>query len=203
VSRHLVDGRWLPDAVSGHLALELCNTRAGWGSANPSEYLVDYPALALWARETGLTDVAQCADALATATREPAAAGAVLGRALRLREALYQVLTERDPNALAEVHGFVRAALAGSSYRLTDGRVMLVARAGLSASLDQAALAAHGLLTKHGPHAVGCCPGAGCGWLFLDPTRRRRWCIMAVCGNRAKARRHAERQRASASVAAS
>src|SRR5690606_23867005 len=31
-----------------------------------------------------------------------------------------------------------------------------------------------------------------CSWLFLDTSRggRRRWCSMATCGNRAKARRH-------------
>lgn len=30
-----------------------------------------------------------------------------------------------------------------------------------------------------------------CGWLFLDSTRNasRRWCDMAACGNRAKAKR--------------
>ena len=39
------------------------------------------------------------------------------------------------------------------------------------------------------------CPGAGCGWLFLDEGRGRRWCVMAICGNREKARRHAARQR--------
>jgi predicted RNA-binding Zn ribbon-like protein len=32
--------------------------------------------------------------------------------------------------------------------------------------------------------------------VFLDPSHRRRWCIMAVCGNRAKARRYADRRRA-------
>ena len=37
----------------------------------------------------------------------------------------------------------------------------------------------------------------GCGWVFLDETknRRRRWCSMKDCGNRAKARRHYARQR--------
>jgi predicted RNA-binding Zn ribbon-like protein len=32
----------------------------------------------------------------------------------------------------------------------------------------------------------------GCGWLFFDGTRNksRRWCTMAICGNRAKAKRH-------------
>ncbi|MGB7537109.1 MAG: CGNR zinc finger domain-containing protein [Anaerolineales bacterium] len=37
----------------------------------------------------------------------------------------------------------------------------------------------------------------GCGWLFFDGTRNRsrRWCTMAVCGNRAKAKRHYTRTR--------
>lgn len=32
----------------------------------------------------------------------------------------------------------------------------------------------------------------GCGWLFIDRTRNRnkRWCITAMCGSRAKARRY-------------
>jgi predicted RNA-binding Zn ribbon-like protein len=35
------------------------------------------------------------------------------------------------------------------------------------------------------------CAGPGCGWFFFDLTRNhtRRWCNMARCGNRAKARR--------------
>jgi predicted RNA-binding Zn ribbon-like protein len=44
------------------------------------------------------------------------------------------------------------------------------------------------------------CAGAEaeeCSWLFLDETRSgtRRWCSMADCGNRAKARRHYARRR--------
>jgi len=44
---------------------------------------------------------------------------------------------------------------------------------------------------------MGVRTGAGCGWLFLDSSRNhtRRGCDMRVCGNRAKARRHYERQR--------
>ena len=36
-----------------------------------------------------------------------------------------------------------------------------------------------------------------CAWLFIDETRNRsrRWCSMASCGNRAKARRHYHRTR--------
>jgi predicted RNA-binding Zn ribbon-like protein len=46
-------------------------------------------------------------------------------------------------------------------------------------------------LLRHGPlERVGECPS--CGWLFLDTSRngRRRWCSMAMCGNRVKSARH-------------
>jgi predicted RNA-binding Zn ribbon-like protein len=42
---------------------------------------------------------------------------------------------------------------------------------------------------------VKSCEGAGCTLVFLDKTRRhtRRWCSMAVCGNRAKQSAHRTR----------
>jgi predicted RNA-binding Zn ribbon-like protein len=53
------------------------------------------------------------------------------------------------------------------------------------------------LLTSPELSRLRLCEGAGCGWLFLDlsPNRSRRWCAMASCGNRAKARRHYARRR--------
>jgi predicted RNA-binding Zn ribbon-like protein len=41
------------------------------------------------------------------------------------------------------------------------------------------------------------CANDTCQWLFFDESRpgNRRWCDMATCGNRAKARRHRERQK--------
>jgi predicted RNA-binding Zn ribbon-like protein len=41
------------------------------------------------------------------------------------------------------------------------------------------------------------CEAVGCGRLYLDTTKNgsRRWCDMATCGNRAKARRHQARRR--------
>ena len=40
---------------------------------------------------------------------------------------------------------------------------------------------------------IGVCPGHDCGWLFVNTSGRRRWCQMAVCGNRAKQAAHARR----------
>jgi predicted RNA-binding Zn ribbon-like protein len=44
---------------------------------------------------------------------------------------------------------------------------------------------------------VRICANDTCRWIFFDESRsgRRRWCDMATCGNRAKARRHRERQK--------
>jgi predicted RNA-binding Zn ribbon-like protein len=66
---------------------------------------------------------------------------------------------------------------------------------GLRLPLLALAWQAHRLLDSDGVAGVGAdrvraCPGAGCGWLFLDPRGQRRWCVMSLCGNRAKARRH-------------
>jgi predicted RNA-binding Zn ribbon-like protein len=41
------------------------------------------------------------------------------------------------------------------------------------------------------------CPGDHCGWVFYDYSRNNssRWCSMAVCGGRTKAKTHYRRQR--------
>ena len=46
------------------------------------------------------------------------------------------------------------------------------------------------------------CGSEACEWLFYDKSRtgHRRWCSMADCGNRAKARRHYDRKRAVATT---
>jgi predicted RNA-binding Zn ribbon-like protein len=50
---------------------------------------------------------------------------------------------------------------------------------------------------------VRICDNDTCRWLFYDESRsgRRRWCSMATCGNRAKARRHRERVKAEGATA--
>ncbi len=45
------------------------------------------------------------------------------------------------------------------------------------------------------PERLRACADQACRWVFYDDSRtgRRRWCDMAVCGNRAKAARHRAR----------
>ncbi len=53
------------------------------------------------------------------------------------------------------------------------------------------------LLTSGPLNLVRLCADDSCGWLFVDLSngRRRRWCRMADCGNRNKARTFYDRQR--------
>ncbi len=58
------------------------------------------------------------------------------------------------------------------------------------------AAAAADLIYNHDFRLIRSCEGSGCVLLFLDTTkaRARRWCSMAVCGNRAKAAAHRARK---------
>jgi predicted RNA-binding Zn ribbon-like protein len=41
------------------------------------------------------------------------------------------------------------------------------------------------------------CASSDCGWLFVDVSRRRRWCLMRGCGNWAEAARYYQRHKSS------
>jgi predicted RNA-binding Zn ribbon-like protein len=194
----VVDGLVLPVSLAGHPALDFCNTRAGWGSPAPKEYLTGHPHLTVWAGANGLLPAPAVAGLRRAAAAAPAAAAAVLDRALRLRSALYAILTGTGgPADWTAVNEEVRRA--GSVAVLAPGvpegsaASWTVPAGGLDSPLLAVAWAAAGLLASRPADVVGACPGAGCGWLFADSRHRRRWCSMALCGNRSKVRRHAER----------
>jgi predicted RNA-binding Zn ribbon-like protein len=57
------------------------------------------------------------------------------------------------------------------------------------------------VITEGSVERLRICANDECRWAFYDTSRtaRRRWCDMTTCGNRAKARRHRERLRETAS----
>jgi predicted RNA-binding Zn ribbon-like protein len=202
VARYVVDGLTLPIAIGNHPAVDLCNTETDWTRATPHEYLVSYPHFVVWSREVGLLDAGTAARSLAASSRQRGGVDAILARALDFRGALHRVLVGSaaqadwrtiDGELAANVPALhLRPATASDHAPL--GAWSLSADA-VDAPLAAVVWAAAGLLTTARPGDVRACPGAACGWLFLDPAGRRRWCSMAWCGNRAKVRRHAERQR--------
>lgn len=197
MTNHLVEGRPLPDHVAGHLALELCNTKALWGLPTEREYLTDFTAVALWAREHEVLTPAETRAARDGQLNDRDRA-TTLRRLRELRAALFSAVTTQgstQEQALETIHGFVVGAVSRSSYLPAGGALALTAPFGATAVVDRLALATHDLLERYGPDAVGLCASEACGWVFLNPSHRRRWCSMAICGNRAKVRRFAERRR--------
>jgi predicted RNA-binding Zn ribbon-like protein len=192
-----VDGVVLPVDVAGEPALDFCNTRAGWNSPQPREYLVSYDHFVLWAREASLVDPGTANRLLKRAARDSEESHRVLERAVALRDSLYAACTGDDA-AWDEVGKSARAGASAavlSPERPPGDRWRVPESAGLELPLLELGRAAGNFLSATDIGAVRACPGHDCGWLFLDPRGRRRWCTMAVCGNRAKARRHAARTR--------
>jgi predicted RNA-binding Zn ribbon-like protein len=125
-----------------------------------------------------------------------------------LREALYACALHRGTPADWQLVS-AEAARARTLGRLVPGEGeepagwRLPSGVGPAASaLAAVAAAAEDLLTASLAAFVAACPGEGCGWLFADRRRKRRWCSMAACGNRAKARRFAERRQANGAALA-
>ena len=177
----VVDGLTIPFRLAGDPALDFCNTRAGWGTDAPKEYLRTPAHLDAWARAAGLVG------------RRAGADDTVLDRALAFRESLYAMLTEQQATAWPGVAAEIERARAAARFELASGRPTWRLPHSPEEPLLAVAAAAERLLVSGS--SVGRCPGRGCGWLFLVRGGRRRWCSMAVCGNRAKARRHALRGR--------
>jgi predicted RNA-binding Zn ribbon-like protein len=182
-------GLLLPERLAGEPALELCNTFAGWGEAGGREYLETYAHLVVWAREQGLVDAGA-----ATRLRDAQGGERVLERARALRAAFYAVATGAAADAdRAVVAQEAERSAAAASLAWLDGAAVWALPETPELPLLATARAVADFLVR--PVRVGRCPGHGCGWLFADAGGRRRWCSMAVCGNRAKQRRHAERAR--------
>jgi predicted RNA-binding Zn ribbon-like protein len=191
------------------LCLDFTNTLNWHASPRPVEELPTFADLVSWAQRVGLLSEADAQRLRRLAARHPALARAVLARAHALREAIYCLLSDMAhgrPAPSADLD-LVNAELAGA---MAHARLAPASGGfGLHLSIEPLALdrmlwpvaysAASLLATPDLLARVGeCADDRGCGWLYLDmiKNRSRRWCDMKDCGNRAKARRHYERQRA-------
>jgi predicted RNA-binding Zn ribbon-like protein len=210
------------DQASFSLALDFANTADWHAGDDPEERLISYEAAIAWAQEHSVLDDAQRDGLVARAVRHPKEAREALARIVRLREAVYRIFSavareeypeEADLRLLhaelgeALVHlrlvGSTAAAGAADSAAAPAGGPRFEwAWAGMEDDLVSllwpVARSAASLLTSSRLDRVRECAGHPCGWLFLDQSKNasRRWCDMADCGNRAKARRYRERKKA-------
>lgn len=194
----------------GHPALDFVNT-LDWrdrpvAEGGPEEMLVSYEALLTCWRRLGVVSAATATKLDGEAARHPARAAAALGEALELREAMHRLaraVQQGKATRSADLDVLNRYLL-----RYPEGRVIAASggRLGwkahgdgleLGSPLGAVARLGADLLVTAEPASIRRCAGPGCGWLFHDtsPNKRRRWCSMEGCGNRAKARRHYQRHK--------
>jgi predicted RNA-binding Zn ribbon-like protein len=156
------------------------------------EHLGSPAALAGWLRDHGLLDPGQSAQA------------DDVERALAVREALREVLLRHGGHAGdVESPGTVldeaarRAGLRVGFTPEADARV-LVQAAGVDGALGRVLAVAHAAQADGTWERLKACADPTCRWAFYDRTRNHsgRWCDMADCGNRAKARAFRERHAA-------
>ena len=189
--------------VGGRLALDFANVPSFPGI--PSDQL-SWEELILFLQATKVVSPERGVSLLALSGTDPDAAEGLLTASLRLRNALRKAFLAlvRKENVEPEWIKPINQIL-----RITEGHDELVPagdawrmefqprEGGLDWLLAAIARSAAEII-EQGPGArLRMCANSNCGLFFSDNsrTRQRRWCSMAVCGNRHKvasfARRHA------------
>ncbi len=205
--------------VGGELAFDLTNTSSGRGGPKWLEHLQTAAHVVDWARHAKILTTRDTSALHRRLAADRRLAVALLERMLALRELIHAIgvaiaagtsarpgkvdagfpkkdvrqrsTIRADMDALVHVHAqcLSRARLVANGG--TFVWVWSPADSPIEAILGPVALSALSVLTGADLSRVKRCPGDHCGWLFFDATKnkRRRWCEMEVCGNRAKQKR--------------
>ena len=192
------NGNYRYQFVAGNLALDFVNTvafRADPGKKR--DHLQQAEDVHRWASQAQLPDRA--------AINSGRVGTAALRRIRAVREQLFAVfhaIANDDPipaDTLARVGNELNDCCARRCLSIDGAEVRWTWQPGARYSdylLYPVLTEATDLLTSVSRGLVRQCGDAGCGWLFLDRSnaRTRRWCSMADCGNRNKARKYYRRE---------
>jgi predicted RNA-binding Zn ribbon-like protein len=188
--------------LGGRLAVDFANAPSYPGTAFRElswEELVSFLEVShIVSRERGVS-------LMALPQTDPRTAHALISRARRLRDALREAFgaTVRNERVAA---GWVEPI--NEVLRITEGhdelvqgsdgwKLEFVAReGGLDWLLAAVARSAAEIITEGQEARIRVCANPGCGLFFCDTSRthRRRWCSMAICGNRHKVASFARRR---------
>jgi predicted RNA-binding Zn ribbon-like protein len=194
-------------AANPDLALSFVNTRYWRGSPQPTEELATPAQWLDWCIRS--TDLPR--EAVAPITdrwgQDPAAAEAAFDEAIALRETIHRAFTAiaEEAEPAADDLGALNVALARAPARTRlesgEGRhgwSLGALAPGATSLLAPVLWSAGDILAGPARKRLRCCSNEQCRWVFVDDSRggTRRWCSMSACGNRAKARRHYRRHKA-------
>jgi len=191
----------LISALRQDLCLAYANTRFWRGREAPTETLHTLGDLLGWLEATAGMNARALRQLAAWSCDEPVAAPRLLAAAAALREALYRIFSALATDRRMPQQDFaaLRHALAAAPARSrlassASGYVWELEspRPSVPHLLAPVLWSAGDLITGGARRRVRRCANDTCLWLFLDESKNatRRWCDMASCGNRAKARRH-------------
>jgi predicted RNA-binding Zn ribbon-like protein len=184
--------------VGGRLAVDFANTANSAGALSWAE-------LILFLERARVISPERANRLLTFPESDPQAADALVYKAEKLRSAIRDLfgalIQKRAPGASAvEIINQILRITEGHDELVADRgslRMVFVAReSGPEWLLAAIARSAAEIVSEGANGRLRVCANSACGLLFYDSsrTRRRRWCSMAVCGNRHKvaafARRH-------------
>ena len=200
------EGGEIFEVGSEPLCLEFVNTVNDRRGKSSYEWFSNYTNLAAWAHLAGLLSEEQARTLLREAEMAPAAAEAILRRALDLRDAIYRLVSAHaagrpmDSADVALINREIPSAY--QHLQLAPANEYLAWHwpenaDDLDSFLWPVVRSAAELLTSPDLERTGECHNPTCGWLYLDTSKNhsRRWCDMASCGNTAKARSFYQRKR--------
>lgn len=122
--------------------------------------------------------------------------GSALARLVAVREALWLGVSSRDFEALAGEAGSLSVRLQAAS----GGVALVPAQLGIDAVVGRLVLTVSGAAATGTLSRLRSCHH--CQWVFYDTSKNRsgRWCSMAACGGREKARAYRTRRTAATSA---
>jgi predicted RNA-binding Zn ribbon-like protein len=181
--------------IGGLACIDFCNTVDHLHSPPAYDVLTGYESVLEWGKAAGIISKAERSQA---ASKRRPLADLLAVRALVFK-LLWPISCGKDP-ARSDLDAFnarwqkvsseLRITAAEDRYLLVDSSDDPLKRIQTAVVRSLADFLISGRLER--VHRCG-----GCGWIFYDTSRNglRRWCVMKICGNRTKARRHYQRIR--------
>lgn len=194
--------------VGERLCMDFINT-ISWRESDEKrrDWFTSYAKLVDWCIHAEILTEHQATDLLLKAEEKPTEARDVLKRTIEMREVMYRIFKsiskETSPHpqdlerfnecvnifyqTLHVIHEKDHYAL---KFKHNENSMDIMLPPILQSAIDL-------LVSKSDLERVKQCEGDPCGWLFFDTSRNRsrRWCSMADCGNRAKARRFYQKEK--------
>lgn len=172
------------DSVGGHLALDLLNTVSIVGGQEVDAFQNDGDVLS-WLVENKLVD-----NALSNMYKHDE----ILITARNLREMIRSLISARKDEKslqLVEINSFLKQVSSYLQLQETNGKLEVITHREIKSVnqlLAPVAEAAVNILTQENFDLIRKCESTECVLWFYDRTKghKRRWCSMAICGNRHK-----------------